>query len=133
MKFGASERSPRAWYISIERRIVLALCLVEALGMERELVPEPVEINTLTARDQAFHIRAAEAEVPHARILNDLLPGLYSWKRRVDWYEASDPVRVSSGEGITNHIPISCVTKSARDTPRATITPATSRLCIFLS
>jgi hypothetical protein len=31
----------------IERRIVLALCLINAFGVERELVPEAVEIDAL--------------------------------------------------------------------------------------
>ena len=62
----------------IERRVVLTLLLVEAFRIALELIPEAVEVDALTTLDQAFHIGAAEAKLPHARIFLDLSPGLHA-------------------------------------------------------
>jgi hypothetical protein len=55
----------------------------------------------------------------------------YSGKRCVDWHEASHPVRVFGGEGVTDHVADVWGMKSARGTPSTSITTATSRLCIL--
>jgi hypothetical protein len=62
------------------------------------------EIDAFSPGDQALHIGTAEAKLPHAGILNDLLPRPYTGKRSVNWHEASYPVRVSGGESLTNHV-----------------------------
>jgi hypothetical protein len=69
-----------------------------------KLIPEPVEIDAFSASDEALHIRAAKAKLPHAGVLNDLLPRSDSGKRCVDGHEAGHPIRESYGESITNHI-----------------------------
>src|ERR1700679_753797 len=48
----------------VERGVVLTLFLVEALRIARELVREAVKVDALATQDQAFHIGAAEAELP---------------------------------------------------------------------
>src|SRR3984885_3119889 len=89
---------------SVEHRVVLTFRFIEPLGVKGELVPEPVEINAFAASHKAFHVGAAKAKLPHAGVLNDLLPRPYSGKRCVDGYEAGNPIREPYGESITNHV-----------------------------
>ena len=87
-----------------DRCLVLAFRFIESLGVEGEFIPEAVEIDAFTASDKALHVGAAEAKLPHAGVLNDLLPRRDSGKRCVDGHEAGHPIRESYGESITNHI-----------------------------
>src|SRR6266705_3783599 len=60
--------------LRIDRRIMLALRFIKPLPVPGKFVPEAVEIDALAAGDQALHLRATEAKVPHSRILFDLIP-----------------------------------------------------------
>jgi len=76
-------RSHRAG-LRVERRVVLAFGFVEPFRDDGERVPEAVEIDAFAAGDQALHVVTTEAEVPHGRLLQDLLPGSDAGQRRVD-------------------------------------------------
>src|SRR5262249_53691849 len=67
-------------------------------------VPEAIEIDALAPGDQALHVRAAKAEMPQQRILQDLLPGSDPWQRRIDQHETLDPLGMLDGKGEGNHV-----------------------------
>ena len=55
--------------LCIQRRIMLALRFIKPLLVPGKFVPEAVEIDALSAGDQALHVLTTEAKVPHGRIL----------------------------------------------------------------
>jgi hypothetical protein len=89
---------------SIERGVVLAVRLVEVLRIERELVPEPVEIDAFATGNQTLHVGATEAKLPHTRVLNNLFPGPNSRKWCINWHESSHSIGGCGGEGVANHV-----------------------------
>ncbi len=78
--------------------------LVEVLRIGRELVPEAVEVDPLAALHEPFHVRAAEAEVPEQRVLQNLVPGADAGDRRVHQDQMADPARILGDEGVGDHV-----------------------------
>src|SRR2546421_6946500 len=103
--------------LRIERRIMLALCFIEALRVHGKLVPEAVEIDALAAGDQALHVLTTEAKVPHGRILGDLIPGSDAGQRRIDRHPSAHALGWVAATAKPTMMPMSCVTNSAVRTP----------------
>jgi hypothetical protein len=69
-----------------------------------EVIPDAVEVNALPACHQALCIRSVEVEVPHAGVLQDLVPGLDAGNRSVHDNQPLDFVRVGCSIGVGDHV-----------------------------
>src|SRR4051812_18962067 len=88
----------------VEGSVMLPGGLAEAVRICGELVPKTVEIDALATGNEPFHIRAAEAEMPEQRVLEDLLPGADAGDRSVDQRKSCDPVAVLGREREADHV-----------------------------
>src|SRR5262245_61689710 len=90
--------------------IVFTRGFAEPAGRGREFIPEAIEIDALTASHQAFHVRAAESEVPKQRVLQNFFPWTDAGERR-----GGTPSSPHRGPGLTRHLavcPCASVSKS---------------------
>ena len=53
---------------------VYAGLLAKPARVGRELVPEPIEVNSLPSGDEPFGVRTLEGEMPEGAAANDLVP-----------------------------------------------------------
>src|SRR5215470_3884372 len=88
----------------VELGVVLACSLAEPARSGRKLVPEAIEIDALTSRDQALHVGPAKTEMPEQRVFKDLLPWPDAGERRVDESKARDTGGILSGQRIADHV-----------------------------
>src|SRR5712671_1787087 len=88
----------------VELGIMRARRFAEARRGRRKLVPEAIEIDTLSAGHQPLHVRPAEAKVPEQRVFEDLLPRSDSGQRRVDENETRDSVGILRRKSIADHV-----------------------------
>src|SRR5215218_5832466 len=88
----------------IELCIVLSRGLSEPARRGRKLIPEPVEVDPLAPSNEALHVRPAEAEVPKQRVLEDLLPGSYARKGRINQHEPRDAIAMLCRKSETDHV-----------------------------
>jgi hypothetical protein len=76
---------------------VLALLFIKPLPVPGKFIPETAEIDALAAGDQALHVLTTEAEVPHGRILFDVIPGSDAGQRRIDRQASAHVLGVGGG------------------------------------
>ena len=89
----------------VQSRVMRARSLGELLRIGRELVPKTIQIDPLTAGDQAFGVRSPEREMPERVVADDVVPGADARQRRIDDDEPADPRGILGGQRIPHYVP----------------------------
>ena len=98
----SESRMHRAWQ-GVELGIVLPRRLVDLRRIAGELIPETVEIDTLTSRHETLHVRPAEIEMPEQRAAHDLVPRRNSGDWCIHHHQFLGLVGIAGRIGIGDH------------------------------
>ena len=88
----------------IKRGVMSPRALVDVLRVRRQFIVETIEVEPLTAGDQALFVRAVEVEMPRPVVVDHVLPMTEAGQRRVHHHPAGDAAAVLRREGVTDHV-----------------------------
>src|SRR4051812_42882903 len=71
-ELGKTRMHPTRFCVKV--RIMSAGSLVEPGRVGGKVIPEPIEIDALTALNQPLHVGSTESEVPQQRALENIVP-----------------------------------------------------------
>src|SRR6516225_6674633 len=83
---------------------MLARLLVDLLRIGRELVPEAIQVDALSALDQTLYVRPSKIEVPEKWATYYRVPVSNAGKGCVYHHPAADAAGVQRGERIAHHV-----------------------------
>src|SRR6266481_7025951 len=98
------EPSPHSTWLRLRSSKEISVSLVGLTRIAGEVVPYPVQVDTLSACHQPFRIRSMEVEMPNSMILENLIPGINPRDRCVHNNQPRNLVGVHRGVGVCHHI-----------------------------
>src|SRR2546428_7267907 len=88
----------------VEQGVVLACLFIDGLRVGRQLVPETVEVDSLTTGNEALFVGSAEIEVPDLRTANNVLPVADAGERGIDDNPAGYMCWVLRSQRVAHHV-----------------------------
>src|SRR5437868_5615257 len=73
-------------------------------GIASEVIPNPIEVDTLAASHESFGIRAVKIEMPNSGVQQNLLPRFDAWNRCVHYNQPLNLVRIRCRVGVSHHV-----------------------------
>src|SRR5882724_5919904 len=90
--------------LCIEFRIVRARGLVELCRVCGKVIPEAIEIDALTARDQPLHVDSAKPEMPQQRAFQNIIPRPNPRDGSVHHHELCSALRIPLSKCKSDHV-----------------------------